>query len=292
MSTEITTALVDQYRSNVMMLLQQKESRFRAAVRTESMLKNKDFFEQIGVTDVRQRTTRHGDTPLMNTPHARRMITTADYDWADLIDDVDRLRILIDPTGPYTMAAVAAFNRKIDDVIIEAFDGTAYTGATGTTQTPYDTSNTVDVQVGGSSSDVGLNVEKLRAAKEILDANEVEDEDRFIAVNAKQMRNLLAETEVTSSDFNTVRSLVNGELNTFLGFTFIRSQRLGVDANSDHKVPFWNRQGMLFGILDDIKAKVDPRPDKNYSTQVFVSASFGATRMEEGRVGYIECDPS
>ena len=89
-----------------------------------------------------------------------------------------------------------------------------------------------------------------------------------------------------------VKALVHGEVDTFLGFDFIRTERIEVDSNSDHKVLFWQKKGILLGVGQDPMAKISERDDKNYATQVFYSMAIGATRMEESRVGYIECDPS
>lgn len=295
MSIQVTTAFIEQFSANVEHLAQQKGSRLRMAVEVESVTGKNAFFEQVGATEARQRTSRHSDTPRMDTPHARRRVSLVDYDWADLIDNEDRIRMLIDPTSPYSMAAANAMGRKMDDVIIAAATGTAFTGVDGSTSTPFSSANIVDVQVGSTASpvaDTGLNVEKLRAAKEILDANEVDDGDRFIALNAKQIRRLLAQTEVTSSDFNTVKALVNGELNTFLGFNFIRTERILTDSNADHKVLFWHKSGIKLGVGQNPVARISERDDKNYATQVFYSMAIGATRMEEAKVGYIECDPT
>ena len=166
-------------------------------------------------------------------------------------------------------------------------------GVAGGTATAYDSNNTVDVQVGVSpAADTGLNVGKLRAAKQILDANEAEDDDRFCIINAKQLQNLLGETEVTSSDYASVKALVNGEVDTFLGFRMVRTELIGVDANSDHKVLFWQKMGMKLAIGKEPVVKISERADKNYATQVFTSMSIGSTRMQEELVGYIECDPT
>lgn len=293
MSLQITTAFVEQYSANVQHLAQQKGSRLRSSVMTESVVGKNAFFEQIGATSARVRTSRHSDTPRVDTPHSRRRLSLVDYDWADLIDNEDRVRMLIDPTSPYSQAAANAMGRAMDDAIIDAADGTASTGVAGGTSTTLPAAQVVDVQVGISpAADTGLNVGKLRGAKEILDQGEIEDEDRFIALNAKQLKNLLAETEITSSDYNVVKALVHGEVDTFLGFEFIRTQRLEVDSNSDDKVLFWNKKGIMLGIGQNPTAKISERDDKNYATQVFYSMSIGATRMEEERVGYIECDPS
>jgi hypothetical protein len=201
--------------------------------------------------------------------------------------------MLIDPSGPYAVAASSAMGRAMDEAIIDAADGTAYTGVAGGTSTSYDSSNTVDVQVGISpAADTGLNVGKLRAAKQILDANEAEDEGRTCVINAKQLQNLLGETEVTSSDYAVVKALVHGEVSTFLGFDFVRTELIEVDSNSDHKVLFWQNSGMKLAIGSEPSVKISERSDKNYATQVFYSMSIGATRMQEKLIGYIECDPT
>ena len=293
MSVQITTAFVEQYKGNVEHLVQQKGSRLRESVGVETVVGKNAFFEQVGSTAAQQRTSRHSDTPRMDTPHARRRVSLIDFDWADLIDDEDRVRMLIDPQSPYASAAAWAMGRAMDEQIVSAADGTAYTGVAGGTSTSYDSSNTVDVQVGISpAADTGLNVGKLRAAKQILDANEAEDGDRFMIINAKQLQNLLGQTEVTSSDFATVKSLVNGEVDSFMGFTFIRTELIGTDSNSDHKVLFWQKAGMKLAIGAEPSIKISERADKNHATQVFASMAIGATRMQEKLVGYIECDPT
>jgi hypothetical protein len=293
MSVQITTAMVEQYKGNVEHLVQQKGSRLRSAVSTETVVGKNAFFEQIGSTAAQLRTSRHADTPRMDTPHARRRVSLEDYDWADLIDSEDRVRLLIDPQGPYATAASNALGRAIDSAIVSAADGTAFTGVAGGTSTSYDSSNTVDVQVGVSpAADTGLNVGKLRAAKNVLDANEADDEDRYCIINAKQLQNLLAETEVTSSDFATVKALVSGQVDSFLGFQFIRTELIGTDSNSDHKVLFWQKAGMKLAMGAEPTIKISERADKNHATQVFASMTIGATRMQEELVGYIECDPT
>ena len=106
MSTQITTAFVQQYSSNVSMLAQQMGSRLRASVDVETINGKFAFFDQIGVTAAQVRSTRHGNTPQINTPHSRRRVGLADYEWADLIDDQDKVRLLVDPTSNYAKACL------------------------------------------------------------------------------------------------------------------------------------------------------------------------------------------
>lgn len=295
MSVQITTAFVEQYKANVYHLVQQRGSKLRSYVRQESVTGKNAFFDQIGSTAARVRTTRHADTPRMDTPHARRRVSLVDYDWADLIDNEDKVRMLINPASEYATAAMWAMGRSIDDAIIAAFGGTAYTGSDGSTSTAFDTGMIVDVQTvwpGVSAADTGLNLMKLIEARKLLGANDVDpDEEVFAAVNARQISSLLKDERVVSGDYNSALPLVSGMVSKVGGVTLIPCNRIGVDANSDDKVPFWTRSGMLLALGQDMTTRITERDDKNYATQVFCSMTIGATRMEEKRVGYIECDP-
>lgn len=295
MSVQITTAFVEQYKANVYHLTQQKGSKLRRAVRTESVTGKNAYFEQLGAVSAVKRTSRHADTPRMDTPHSRRRVSLEDYWWADLIDNEDQLRMLIDPTSPYAEAAAMAMGRAIDDAIVAAADGTAYTGVDGSTSTAFDTNMVVDVQTvwpGVSAADTGLNVAKLIAASRLLGQNDVDpDEEKFLVANARQISSLLKDEKLSSHDYNVVRPLVEGQVSKYMGFTIIPCNRIGVDSNSDDKVLFWAKGGLLLGLGAEIKTRISERDDKGYSTQVFAAMTIGATRMEEARVGYIECDP-
>lgn len=296
MSLQITTAFVEQFKANVYHLTQQKGSKLRRAVRLETVVGKNAYFEQIGATAARKRTSRHADTPRMDTPHARRRVSLEDHDWADLIDSEDQVRMLIDPTSQYAEAASMALGRALDDEIIAAATGTAFTGVDGSTSTAFDTNMVVDVQVrapGVSAADLSLNVSKILEAAEKLGSNDVDpDEEKFLVVNARQTKHLLNDNRVSSHDYNVIKPLVEGQVSRFGGFTIIPCNRIGTDVNDDDMCLFWARGGMLAGIGRDITTKISERPDKNYATQVFASMTVGATRMEEARVGYIECDTS
>lgn len=295
MSVQVTTAFVEQYKANVYHLTQQKGSKLRKAVRTESVTGKNAYFEQLGTTSARKRTSRHSDTPRLDMPHARRRVSLEDFDWADLIDNEDTIRMLIDPTSPYAESASMAMGRAIDDAIVAAADGAAYTGVDGSTSTPFDSNMIVGVQEvwpGVSAADTGLNVAKLIKASRLLGQNDVDpDEEKFVIVNARQISSLLKDDKLSSHDYNVVKPLVEGQVSKYMGFTIIPCNRIGVDSNSDDKVLFWAKGGILLGLGKDISTRISERPDKNYATQVFASMTIGATRMEEARVGYILCDP-
>lgn len=286
MSTQITTAFVQQYSANVQMLAQQKGSKLRNLVRVETVTGKQAFFDQIGATAARRRTSRHSDTPRMETPHARRRVALEDFDWADLIDNEDKIRTLIDPTSSYAMAAAMAMGRAMDEVIVDAMRGTAYTGEAGSTATTLPAGS--KVAVGGT----GLTLAKLLSAKAIMDGSDIDTEGRYIAVTNKQLTDLLNVTEVKSADYNSVKALVQGDIDTYLGFNFIRVDGLRIDGTkilpfvtgSDRAVMAWQRDNVILGIGANPNARISERDDKNYATQVFYSMSVGAVRMQEAAV--------
>ncbi len=286
MSSQITTAFVQQYSSNVQLLSQQKGSLLRNAVRVESQVGKNAFYDQVGSATAQKRLSRHADTPQIDTPHARRRVSLVDYEYADLIDDQDKVRTLIDPTSPYSQATAFAMGRAIDDEIISAAFGTAYTGETGSTSTTFPSGQ----QVGVGSPAAGLTIAKLVEAKQLLDEANVDTTlPRYVAVAPEQLADLLNITTVTSSDYNTVKALVQGEIDTFLGFKFIVSTRLSSETGTNRRVIAWAEDGLLLSIGKDITAKIDERADKGYATQVYYAMSIGATRMEEEKVVEIKC---
>ena len=283
MSNQITTAFVQQYSNNVQMLSQQKGSLLRAAVDVETVVGKNSFFDQVGVASAVKRLTRHADTPQMDTPHARRRVSLSDYEYSDLIDNQDKIRTLIDPTSAYATAAAYALGRAQDDEIIAALSGTAYTGETGSTATVLPSAQKIT-----EASTGGLTIAKLRTAKEILDSASVDPSiPRYIAVGPRQITDLLGTTEVTSSDFNSVKALANGEVNSFLGFNFIVSNRLDI-SSSKRLCLVWAMDGCKMAIGQDLMTRIDERADKGYAHQVYVCQSIGATRMEEEKVVTIE----
>jgi hypothetical protein len=174
-----------------------------------------------------------------------------------------------------------AMGRAMDDVIIAAATATAFTGETGATSTAPQTA----IAAGGA----GLTIAKLRTAKQTFDIGDVDPSiPRHIVVSPEQITNLLATTEVTSSDFNTVKALVQGEINSFLGFNFTVSNRLSKTGNDRTCIAF-AQDGLTLAIGKDINARIDERADKSYATQVYYCQTIGATRMEEAKVLGIVC---
>jgi hypothetical protein len=291
MSFNVSTHFVQQYTTNVQLLLQQKGSKLRNAVTVGSYQgKAAKAIEQVGSVNAQKRMVRHGDTPLISTPADARWVFPNDYEWADLIDDQDKLRMLIDPQSSYALNGAYALGRAMDDEIIEAFFGVSKTGENGSTNTSFPAGQEVDEDVGAAAA-TGLNIAKLREAKKILMANEVDidNDPLFCIITAEQHDDLLNEAQAISLDYNTRPVLVDGKITAFMGFNFIHTERLGVDGDSYRRVPAFAKSGMHLGMWNDINTMISERDDKGYATQVYVKGTFGATRTEEKKVVEIKC---
>lgn len=311
MSNTIDTAFINTYKSNIMMLSQQMGSRLKPAVRNEVQKAEVDFYERVGSVDAQAITDRHGDTPIMNTPHTRRALSLTDAEYGDLIDNMDKIRMLIDPQSAYVKAAVYALGRNSDDKIIAAALGSAYSGKAGTTPVALPATQKVAAHDGTTTTGVGLNVRTLRAVQAIFDGNDVDESiKRNFAFTSNQKQDLLGETEITSSDFNTIRALVAGEINQFMGFEFIRTERLPrsstdvtynvasgvvgsgtgtITAAKSRRCFAWAEDGIVHAQGVDPFVRISERSDKRYSMQVYVAHSIGATRLEEEKVVEVIC---
>jgi len=297
-ANEIPSHYKDMFKGHVEFMLSQKKSVLRGSVIEEPMTGKQMLMDDFGETELEEKTTRFAPTPVGALDHFRRAIHSRTFDKAILTDWQDVIRVMSDPTNKYVQKVVAAMNRKIDDVIIGAFEGTAYTGETGVTPVAFDTSMIVDVQVrdtGVGAADLGLNSAKILAAKELLDAEENdENEERYMFVRARQMTSLLKSEKTTSSDYAEIKALVTGKINAWAGFKFIKcpDKKAKVDANGDDKVYYWTKSGIMLAMAKEPTTKIDERADLSYATQVYGAIDGGATRMNEKKVGYIECDPT
>lgn len=291
MASQIQTHYIQQFSSNVKLLLQQQGSRLRQAVTTGSHSgEQASPVDQYGAISANLVSGRYNPMPNTEAPTDRRWVLPSDYDLNQLIDSFDKLRLIADPQSAYVQNAVNALGRAMDSEILSKIFGTNQTGKSGGTATSFGTGQTVGVNQGAAAA-TNLTVAKLREAKKILMANNVDirSEEIFAVINAANHDSLLAEAQVISLDYNDKPVLVNGMVDQFLGIKFIHTELLttGTDDQSgtSTQVPVFAKSGVYLGIWDDIKTDVSERKDiQGIPTQVYVKATFGATRLEEKKV--------
>lgn len=295
MSDQIPTHYAQQYASNIELLLQQKGSRLKDTVDFMSITGAKAAtpVEQIGAVVAQRRTTRYPPIVPQNTPHARPWVYPADYDWNDLIDSIDKLRVIVDPQSSYAINGQYAMGRAMDDEIVLAYTGDRKTGETGATTTTF-ASESSEIAVNfGAAGNVGLTVAKLREALRILGANEVDldNEQMTLALQMKQHDNMLAEMQVISLDFNDKPVMTEGKITRFLGFNFKRLERLQNTATPYRRVMAYAKSAVVLAQWQGITTDISQRKDlAGLPVQVYVYGTFGATRKEGGKIVSILCN--
>ena len=291
--TNIPDHYTTQFDSNWKHLVQQKNSKLKEYVTIDSIEGKEKSYNQIDATSMTQITDRSRDTRITDQAMAKRWIRPQQYDCAKLVDEWDEqlLGEVVLPTSPIIQSHAQAYARTCDTIIIGALGGTAYTGTTGTTATVLPAGQKVAVNYveSGTAANSGLTIAKLRAAKFLFDSNEIdEEEERIMVVSAKQLQDLLRTIEVTSQDYNSVRALVDGALNTFMGFKFRRSQLL-TKVSTVRSCYAYVKSGVILAERG-LKTHMDVRTDLSHSLQIRSVASLAAVRMEEKKVVEIACD--
>ena len=305
MSLQIPVAFVDQFKANLLMLSQQKQSKLRMCCRMEAVTGDTMYVERIGPKDAQPAGARHSQTPISDAQHTRRKLSMVDYDVpADLIDKQDKLKMLIDPQGAYVQNQHFSLNRQIDDVIISALYGAAYGGHAGaTTINSYDVGESRLVASDGTivtagsdfsdSTETALTIAKMLTCKQILDDAEIDEErPRYFVTNPYNINQLMNTTEVKSSDYNTVKALAQGYIDTYMGFKFIKSTRLpadDTDTGATRSFAF-AQDAIVLAIAEEPTVSIDIRPDLRNSVQVYSTLSIGATRVEGPAVVQILLD--
>lgn len=293
MSVNIPTHYVQQYSTNIALLLQQMGSKLRNAVTTGSHVgKQASPVDQIGAIEMQEVTSRFSDMPRVDAPTDRRWVFPSDFDLPQLIDSFDKLRLITDPESDYVTNAVMAAGRQFDKLLCTAFTGTAKTGETGATSTSFTSGNEVDVAVGGANS--ALNVAKIKSVKQLMMANHIDFdmEEAYIGITAVDHASLLNEIQIISSDFNSgAPVLKDGKIMSFLGFNFIHCEQIETSLAGTNEVtlPVWVKSGMYLGLWDDIDNSVGQREDlRGKPWQLYTTMTAGATRLEENKVYAIE----
>lgn len=293
MSEQIETHHVETYTRNLLEALQQGTSRLRPHVEIEEDAVGESMFvDRIGIVEAQTVPTRNGPSPNMEVPHTRRRITMEDLEFGAFVGKIDLVRMLTDPKSKYAMAGQKAMNRSTDRIIIEELTGTAFGGKKGTIEIPLPARQTiaVDFVEDGTTATSNLTIGKLREAKQLMDTSEVEEEDRVCACSASQIQSLLRTTEITSSDFNTVRALVEGKIDTYLGFKFVRTELMQFATGVIRSAVCFQREALRLAPGIEINTEISKRADASYAWYIYVTMTMGATRLLDEGVVEVLCN--
>lgn len=280
MSINITRAFVEDFESSVNLLTQQKGSLLSGAVSHTTVNGKSKYVEQLGTTETITRTSRHQDSPLVNSNHLRRRLDLSTEEWGDLIDDADQVRTLIDPTNAYTQSMGNAFGRAKDRIIIDALGGSAI-GTNGATEIAFPATQLITT---GGVIDTD---DFINCLEKFNNADVDPSEQKWMALSPAGVTDMLADTEFKSADYNTLKPLASGQMVQWMGFNIIMSNLLTL-TGSVRSALAWVPSGIMFGTGRDMKTEIVPRADKSFSTYVYGAIDFGAVRLEEEKVVKID----
>jgi len=217
-------------------------------------------FRKMGKGQATKRTAPSADAIPMNVDHGFATCTLEDWDANEYTDIFDAAEVNFDEVRELGTTIAGALGRRDDQLKIDAAAAGTYNA------TPvWDTSGgLVSTDIGGVGTN--LNVAKLRRIKKYMDDNEVPSMGRHIIVSPSGMEGLLGETQVTSSDYNSVKALVQGDVNTFLGFTFhmigIRDEGGMAISGSLRDGYAWHESAIGYANGIDMTTNVDWIPTK------------------------------
>lgn len=242
-------------------------------------------YSRLGSVSVQERTVRNGPTPTQNATTDSRWAKRKSYDVpAHLIDrdEAENLGALTLPNSDLIRAHGWAYNRQFDKHVLRTAVGSVWTGTDGTTSTSFSSSYQI---AHGSAS---LTVAKILQAKEIMATADVDEEMMPLWVcHPKQITALLNITEVKSADYNTVKALSEGKVDTFCGFKFITSTQVYVSGSVYYNVAF--HPSALRITRGSLKTSISTRSDLSDSLQLYSYFRLGGTRVHDEAVIEVAC---
>lgn len=282
MTVSITQNYINQFSANLFQLLEQRGSKLKGLFSEEIANGEKHFFDRLGSFTANEITSRLEDVIYQDPSHSRRMCSVRKYGATTYVDDIDKMKMLIDPTNDYAIKLANAHGRNFDTLLINALIGTAATGADGSGSQAFDTTNQ---QIAHGST--GFTVAKFNQAMRILESNEVDIEstELYLLLNARAVEDLLAEAQFTSFDYMNQKPLTGKSMPMFRGVNIVRTERLpAYTAGSVYRGIMCTSDSLKVAIARDMEIKTAEVPTKNFAQQISTYMSFGAVRMEEGRV--------
>jgi len=232
-------------------------------------------FPKIGKGTATVRVPQTDVTPL-SVSYNQVTASMTDYIAAEYSDIFQQQKVNFDERRELVEVCASSIGRRMDQIVLDALNASS-------------TSLTVATTVGGAGTN--LNIEKLIEAKKLMDTNNVPSEGRCMVIHANSLAGLLGETEIQSIDFNTVRSLVSGEIDTFLGFKFVQigdRDEGGLPIPSTRTCFAFHRDAVGMGIGMNQRSEINYVPEK---TSFLVSSMFsaGAIAIDDEGIVKISC---
>ena len=246
MSINLTAAAVIEFDSEVKHEYQAM-GRLRNTVTTRMNVTGESYkFVRQGRGLANQKATQADVTP-MDITYARQIAVMENWLAPEYSDIFDQAEVNFDERSELAKTIAKALTRREDQIIIDAIEAVTYS------TTPADADTGLQVAAGAG----GLTVDQLRAASTGLTKRGVENSERCIAINADNLSSLLSEEQTTSADYNAVRALVQGEIDTFMGFKFVVIEDRvegGLPANTSYA---YHKSAVGYAVSMDVRTTID-----------------------------------
>jgi len=275
MAQNVTTAFVTLFESEVKQAYQ-AQAMLRGTCRTRTGVQgNTVKFPKIGKGVATPRIPQTDVTPL-NVTYSQVTANMSDYIASEYSDIFHQSHINFDERRELVEVVSKAIARRMDQIVIDALN--ASSGA-----------STVATSIGGASSN--MNIDKLRATAKAMNEKNVPSEGRYLLMHASQLDALLGETETTSSDFASVKALVRGEINSFMGFNILTMgdrDEGGIPKPSTRTCFAWHKDSLGYAESMAQKSEINYVPEK---TSFLVSSMFsaGAVAIDDEGIVKISC---
>ena len=283
MAQSITNAFVTLFDAEVKQAYQ-GESSILGCVRLRQGVQGNTYkFPKLGKGSATARIPQTDVTPL-NVTYSQVTATMSDYNAAEYSDIFHQAKVNFDERQELVQVVSKAIGRRMDQLILDGLDAASSPSTVAKT-----------IVTSGSAAASNLNVGKLIAAKKALDANNVPFDDRHIIVHANNLSGLLGDERAISGDFATVKALVAGEINSFLGFRFYvigDRDEGGLPLSTNDRTCFaFHRSSIGMAVNMNQKTEINYVPEK---TSFLVNSMFsaGAVAIDDEGIVKITCDES
>lgn len=272
-----------EFSDNIMLLLAQKGTKMMNYVMLRNKIKGDRFTqERMGTWAMSTKSQGVQSTPQNDPGYTRRTCVLTTYNDARTLAHDDNLKTVVEVTSPWVERAVDTYGKQIDVVVYAALGGDALAGR--------DAGTTVALPAGQKLATVAgevLDTDFIVDVKTKLDAADVPEGDRYVMIHPEDLNAMLKDTTLTSSDYNSIKALVKGDFDTWMGFKWISTT-----AATQGVCYFYHKSGIVLGMNETPKVRIDERKDLSYATQIYYELNIGATRLEEERVVEVTITPA
>jgi len=282
-SFTVDTAFVTSFEALVQHLSQQ-EGTLRGSCREKRIVGKSHNFERLSSVEMAEVNTRHSTIALTEVTHSRRRALVRNFATTELIDEEDEVRLLINPQSEYVKAFAMARGRRYDQTVINAIRNPATSVDAADVESTVALPAAQQIAAGGT----GFTFDKANQAVRILNFGSVPQGQRHAIISPHGVEDLLNETEVTSSDFSTLRALMNGSIDkvVWMGMQWHMTTLLPITGTT-RSCFFYHHDGVGIATTHE-KSVINTNPERNNATQVQDKSGLGGTRIDDAMVVQID----